>query len=189
MLDKHSNPAFLHVLSEETTEDHNYYFVHQENGKWEKTVITSSNHQWNSCHIKYDKKGVYHAYIVVGDNYVDTEWVEGKSAGDRFEKGKNNYLNTGGYMDKHGGGRIEEWVSSDNGSSWEKLQELTPDRSKYPGWKFNNIQPVTNPNGSVVDGMLLFYGWKDKDAPGAKAFLLIDATIGTIPLKGNHENR
>ena len=157
VLDKNDHPAFLHVLSEETTEDHNYYFVYRTNGKWKKTVIAPSNHQWNGCHINLDKNGIYHAYLVVGDSYVGP-----------------NYLNTGGYMDKHGGGRIEEWISSDMGSSWEKIQELTPDPSKYPGWKFNNIQPVTNPDGSVVEGMLLFYGWKDKDAPKAKAFLLID---------------
>ncbi len=157
VLDKESNPAFLHVLSEETTEDHNYYFVHRTNGKWKKTVIAPSNHQWNGCHINLDSYGIYHAYLVVGDSYVEPD-----------------YLNTGGYMDKHGGGRIEEWISSDMGSSWTKTGELTPDPSKYPGWKFNNIQPVTNPDGSVVEGMLLFYGWKDKDAPTAIAFLLID---------------
>ncbi len=172
VIDNNGDPAFLHVLSEETTEDHNYYFVRRENGKWKKTVIAPSNHQWNSSHINLDKNGVYHAYIVMGDVYVDTVWVEGKSAGDKFEKGKINYLKTGGYMDKHGGGRIEEWVSSDNGKTWMKHQDLTPNSSEYPGWKFNNIQPVTNPDGSVVEGMLLFYGWKDKDAPEAKAFLL-----------------
>ena len=75
-------------------------------------------------------------------------------------------------MDKHGGGRIEEWISSDRGNTWQKKRDLTPDKSKYPGWKFNNIQPVTKSDGSVVDGMLLFYGWKDKYAPEAKAFLL-----------------
>ena len=49
---------------------------------------------------------------------------------------------------------------------------VTPDKSEYPGWRFNNIQPVTLPDGGIVDGMLLFYGWKDKDAPEARAFLL-----------------
>ena len=49
---------------------------------------------------------------------------------------------------------------------------MTPDKSEYPGWRFNNIQPVTLPDGGIVDGMLLFYGWKDKDAPEARAFLL-----------------
>jgi len=172
VIDENGNPAFLHVLSEENTEAHNYYFVRNVNGEWKKTVITGSNHQWNSCHIQLDKNGVYHAYLVIGDGYVNTEWVEGKSKNDKFGMGKSDYFKTGGYMDKHGGGRIEEWVSADKGNTWKMLQDLTPDTSKYPGWKFNNVQAVTNPDGSVVEGMLLFYGWKHKDDPKAKAFLL-----------------
>jgi hypothetical protein len=108
----------------------------------------------------------------VGDIYVDTEWVEGKSIGDNFEKGRTNYLDTGGYMDKHGGGKIEEWISRDKGNSWEKRRDIQPDTTIYKGWKYNNIQPVTRPDGSVVEGMILFYGWKHKDAPEARAFLL-----------------
>jgi hypothetical protein len=172
VLDKNGDPAFLHVLSEESTEKHNYYFVRLVDGNWEKTVIASSNHQWNSCHIQLDQKGVYHAFLVVGNNYVDTKWVEGKSKPGEFEKGAISYLNTGGYMDKHGGGRIEEWISYDKGFTWEKFRNINPDSSQYAGWKFNNIQPVTNADGSTVEGMLLFYGWKNKDAPEAKAFLL-----------------
>lgn len=178
VLDDNENPAFLHVLSEETTEKHNYYFVHRVQDRWEKTVIAPSNHQWNSCHVHLDNNGLYHAYLVVGDNYIDTEWVEGKSKGDDFEKGSSNYLKTGGFMDKHGGGNIEEWVSSDSGNTWKKLRDLTPDRTKYPGWKYNNIQPVTKANGSSVDGMILFYGWKDKNAPEAQAFLHHEVGIG-----------
>ncbi len=174
VIDQAGNPAFLHVLSEETTTQHNYYFVHFKNDQWEKSIITSSNHQWHSCHIHLDESGVYHAYLVVGDQYIDTEWVEGRSEGDRFKKDGSNYLNTGGFMDKHGGGNIEEWVSLDNGNSWEKLQDLTPDKSIYPGWRFNNIQPVTHPDGSIVPGMLIFYGWKEKNAPEARAFLLFN---------------
>ena len=172
VIDENDNPAFLHVLSEETTELHNYHLVRFVEGKWKNTVIAPSNHQWNSCHINLDKNGIYHAYLVIGDNYIDTEWVEGKSKSDKFEKGKTNYLKTGGYMDKHGGGRIEEWVSSDKGNTWRLSRDLTPDQTKYPEWKYNNVQPVTNPDGSVVEGMLLFYGWKDKDTPEAKAFIL-----------------
>ena len=172
VLDENGDPAFLHVLSEESTESHNYYFLHRTNGTWKKTVIAPSNHQWNSCHVNRDHKGVYHAYLVVGHNYVDTEWVEGKKTGSNFAKGLTNYYKTGGYMDKHGGGNIEEWISYDNGNSWEKRRNIAPDQTKYKGWKYNNIQPVTRPDGSVVEGMLLFYGWKDKDTPEAKAFLL-----------------
>jgi len=108
-----------------------------------------------------DKTGILHAYLIVGNEYFDSD----------------------GYMDKHGGGNIEEWVSSDNGDTWEKMRELTPDQTIYPGWKYNNIQPVTKPDGSAMDGMLLFYGWKDKNAPEAKAFLLIEGTV-TTNLKG-----
>lgn len=171
VLDEIGNPAFLHVLSEETTEIHNYYFVRLVKGKWKKTVIAPANHQWNSTHIQRDQSGHYHAYLVMGDQYVDTDWVEGKNEGSRFKKGTVKYLNTGGFMDKHGGGRIEKWTSTDQGNSWVKTQDLTPTDVKYKGWKYNNIQPVTHPDGRVVEGMLLFYGWKDKDAPNAKAFL------------------
>ncbi len=172
VLDQNGDPTFLHVLTEESTESHNYYFVYRADGEWEKTVIAPSNHQWNSCHVNRDSKGVYHAYLVVGENYVDTDWVEGNKTGSNFEKGRTNYLKTGGYMDKHGGGNIEEWISHDNGDSWEKRRDIAPDQTKYKGWKYNNIQPVTRPDGSTVEGMLMFYGWKDKDAPEAKAFLL-----------------
>ena len=65
----------------------------------------------------------------------------------------------------------EEWVSYDKGDSWERFRNIVPDVSEYPGWRYNNIQPVTKPDGTTVDGLLLFYGWKEKDAPEAKAFL------------------
>lgn len=150
MLDEKGNPAFLHVLSEETLQDHQYYYVRRAEGTWKKTPITRSNHQWNSCHIAKGSDGILHAYIITDDGYLDSD----------------------GKMDSHGGGRLEEWTSADKGNTWNKARDLTPDRSRYPGWKYNNIQPIRTPEGSIVDGMLLFYGWKDKNAPKAKAFLL-----------------
>jgi hypothetical protein len=166
-LDENGNPAFLHVLSEETTESHNYYFVRRANGKWKQTPVAPSSHQWNSCHLDRDDDGTLHAYLLVGDGYLDT----------------------GGYMDSYGGGAVEEWVSADKGNTWKKRRDLTPDKSKYPGWRYNNIQPVTRPDGSFVDGMLLFYGWKDKDAPEAKAFLLHEDTVhdSMIPMSRSDE--
>jgi hypothetical protein len=150
ILDENGNPAFLHVLSEETLAEHRYYYVRRAGRQWKQTPITSSNHQWNSCHLSGDDDGTLHAYLIVGGGYLDTD----------------------GYMDRYGGGEIEEWISGDKGDTWTRLRELTPDKSRYPGWKYNNIQPVTRPDGTIVDRMLLFYGWKDKDAPEAKAFLL-----------------
>ncbi len=155
LLDENGDPAFLHVLSEETTESHNYYFVRRANGEWKKTPIAPSSHQWNSCHLARDDYGTLHAYLVIGDGYLDT----------------------GGYMDRYGGGSVEEWISCDKGNTWKKERDLTPDKTKYLGWKFNNIQAVTKSDGSVVDGMLLFYGWKDKESPEAKAFLLHEDTV------------
>ncbi len=172
VIDENGDPAFLHVLSEETTEEINYYFVHRKKGEWKTTVIAPSNHQWNSCHINLDREGVYHAYLVMGDTYIDTQYAEGMSPSENFQKGETNYNNIGGYMDKHGGGSVVEWVSMDNGNTWKMKRDLTPDTTLYPGWRFNNIQPVTNAYGWPVEGMLMFYGWKDPEAPAAKAFLL-----------------
>jgi hypothetical protein len=153
MLDENGDPAFLHVLSEDTLEDHRYYYVRQADGKWKQTPVAHSNHQWNSCHLAQDDRGTLHAYIIVGEGYL------AKSITTRF-------------MDKHGGGTIEEWISSDKGNTWTKARDLTPDLKEYPGWRYNNIQPVTRPDGTIVQGMLLFYGWKNANSPEAMAFLL-----------------
>ena len=150
-LNEYDEPTFLHVLSEDNIKSHRYYYVRREKGKgkWKQTPICNSNHQWNSSYLARDKKGVLHAYVIAGEDYLE-----------------------GGYMDRHGGGRIEEWISQDKGNSWKKFRDLMADQKDYAGWRFNNIQPVLRPDGSIVEGMLLFYGWKDKDAPEARAFLL-----------------
>lgn len=149
-INENDQPAFLHVLSDETVEDLDYHYVRLENGEWKHARITDSNHEWNSGHIARSADGALHAYLITGDGYFDSD----------------------GYMDKHGGGKIEEWTSADEGNTWRKARDLTPDKTKYPGWKYNNIQAVKRPDGTEVNGMLLFYGWKDKNAPEAKAFLL-----------------
>ena len=149
-LDKDGNPAMLHVLSGDTLKEHHYYYLRYVDGKWRQRRITYSNHQWNSCHIADDSDGNLHAYIITGDEYLEG----------------------GGLMDEHGGGRIEEWISGDDGDTWEKEREIEPKRKRYPGWKFNNIQPIKRPDGTIVEGMLLFYGWEDSIEPKAEAFLL-----------------
>ncbi|MCK5175610.1 MAG: BNR-4 repeat-containing protein, partial [Planctomycetes bacterium] len=128
-LGKNGNPAMLHVLSGDTLEQHNYYYVRYVGGKWKQTLITGSNHQWNSCHLADGAGGALHAYIITGRGYLNEE----------------------GFMDAHGGGRIEEWTSGDDGNSWKKLRDITPDKTKYAGWKFNNIQPVKKPDGTIVE--------------------------------------
>lgn len=149
-LDDQGMPTVLHILSEDDLETHNYYYVRRENSTWVQTPITGSNHQWNSGHLASDNKGGLHAYLIVGDGYLAEE----------------------GVLNSHGGGRIEHWVSKDKGNSWSKHRDITPDPAQYPGWRFNNVQPVLRPDGRAVDGMLLFYGWPDTGKPKGVAFLL-----------------
>jgi len=149
-LDENGEPSVLHVLSEENLETHNYYYVRKVGGEWLKTVITASNHQWNSGYLKRDVKGKLHAYLIVDEGYQDKPGI--------------NY--------SHGGGRIEHWISKDKGDTWKLHRDITPDSTSYPGWAFNNVQPVVRPDGSIVDGMLIFYGWLDGEKPGGVAFLL-----------------
>jgi len=152
LVDDNDQVSFLHNISTFQHEDSiAYHYVRFEEGAWKNTPITHSNHQWNSGHISRGSDGTLHAYVITGKGY----------------------LNTGGYMDKHGGGGIEDWISTDNGNSWVMYRDLTPDRNKYPAWKFNNIQALKRPDGTTVDGMLLFYGWQHTNKPLAKAFLLI----------------
>lgn len=151
IIDENDNPAFLHVLSEDTPQEFNYHYVRYADGEWKQTVIAPSNHKWNSNYLKLDGKGVLHAYIIVGE---------------RAQNSKE------GNMDRYGGGNIEEWCSYDKGTTWERIQDLTPKDAEFAGWKYNNIQPIKDPKGNVKEGMLLFYGWKDSEAPTAKAFLL-----------------
>lgn len=154
IIDENDNPAFLHVLSEDTPEEFNYYYVRYNKNKWEKTVITPSNHYWNSGYLKIDVNGILYAYLIVGHN-LSVAHNEKKES-----------------MNAYGGGNIEEWRSFDKGKTWEIISDLTPRNNEFAGWKFNNIQPIKGPKGNAIEGMLLFYGWKNGEAREAKAFLL-----------------
>ena len=150
-VDENDKVSFLHNLSDVAHEKSlSYHYVRQEHGEWKHTRIAHSNHHWNSGCIAESADGVLHAYLLTGEGYLKVE----------------------GDMDRYGGGAIEEWISTDNGDRWEMNRDLTPDRALYPGWKYNNIQAIKKPDGTVVDGMLLFYGWQDPKAPKARAFLL-----------------
>jgi hypothetical protein len=151
IIDENDNPAFLHVLSEDTPEEFNYHYVRYVDNEWKQTAIAPSNHKWNSNYLKLDGKGVLHAYLIVG-------------------KRRNNPKE--GNMDRYGGGSIEEWCSYDKGNTWLRIRDLTPKDAEFACWKYNNIQPIKDSKGNAKEGMLLFYGWKDPEACTAKAFLL-----------------
>jgi len=151
LLDENGAPSFLHVITENDPQTVSYYYVSHSGTKWSQTRITASNHEWNCGCVLRDNQGVLHACLIVGDAYLE-----------------------GGYNDKHGGGRIEEWISKDKGKTWQKYRDLTPDKTRYPDWRFNNIRPVRRPDRTPVEGMFLFYGWSDSDLPAAQSFLSID---------------
>ena len=160
IIDRNNNPAFLHVLTETSIEELNYYYVHFKNGEWTQSVIAPACHKWNSSHLQMDDKGMLHAYLLMDDGYFES-------------KGK-------GVMNNHGGGkRIEEWISEDDGNTWKKNDILFSASGAYEGWRFNNIQPIKTNQGKIQDGMWLFYGWEEKkgDAPQVKAFLIVENRI------------
>jgi hypothetical protein len=77
----------------------------------------------------------------------------------------------------YGGGTLEEWVSKDNGRSWQQEREIIPE----PRLIYNNPKPVVNIRGEVQPEWLLCYGWEGPEgvwmmAEGkpnrGKAFLL-----------------
>ena len=154
-IDLNDEPHFLHVYSEDTTTEYGYYYIRNVDSTWVSTRITTANHERNSPYLSIDDDGTLHAYLVVGD------------------------LVNLGSMDNHGGGDIEEWISTDDGYTWNIHLDLTPDRSQYPDWLYSNPQPVTEPNGTAVDGMLLFYGWLDPEDREAEAFLIHGTSLFT----------
>jgi len=162
IIDKNDNPAFLHVLTEKIFEKLNYYYVRREGNEWKQTVIAPACHKWNSGHLMIDNKGILHAYLLMDDSYFES-------------KGK-------GVMNSHGGGtRIEEWISADDGNTWEKKNTLLKAEGDYKSWRFNNIQPIKTKEGKIKEGIWLLYGWKESkgDVAQAKAFLIIDKSLQT----------
>jgi len=158
IIDKYDHPAFLHVLTEEVVEELNYYYVRRVDHHWEQTLIAPACHKWNSSHLAIDDQGVLHAYLLMDDAYFES-------------KGK-------GLMNSHGGGSaIEEWISTDDGNTWTKKSRLISAEGDYEGWRFNNVQAVKTKEGLIREGILLFYGWKDNEAPRARAFLLIANSV------------
>jgi len=158
VINNNDDPAFLHVLTEEVFEKLNYYYVRWENDQWVQTIIAPASHKWNSSHLNIDKDGTLHAYLLMSD-------------GTFISKGK-------GRMNNHGGGtRIEEWISSNDGKTWDKKRTLFNAEDNYAGWRFNNVQPVKSKDGTIADGLWIFYGWKDGNVAQAQAFLMIDNTI------------
>lgn len=153
-VDENDQVSFVHNISDFQHEDSlDYHYLRYVDGEWKKNRITDSNHEWNATYLAKDNDGTLFAYLITGEGYI----------------------NLSGDMNKHGGGNIEEWVSFDDGDTWEFSNDIAPDSPTYSGWHYNNVQPVKKADGTIVDGLLLFYGWDPakEDSRDAIAFLYI----------------
>lgn len=144
-LDQQGQPHFTLPVSDKTPLDSHFYFVTWKDLKWQRFRITPTMHPFNASQLEHMPNGEFRAFLIAGS---------GETVG---EEG----------MDEYGWGqRVEEWVSREGGSVWERRSELTP----RPGLRYQNVQPVFGSDGRALRDLLLFYGWKDKESPGT-AFL------------------
>ena len=172
IIDKNGNAAFLHVITEETIDNLSYYFIKFHDGEWIKSKIRSSNHQWNNGGIII-KKNKYYSYLIVGDSVTRTKYDDGFNL---LKKNLKNWTKinefNGNYLDKHGGGDIEEWVSV-NGIDWKFSKKISP-HSKDKNWKYNNIQFVNDSDGNQLENYILYYGWETNKPKNTSVFFHIE---------------
>lgn len=146
-LDENDKPQFLLPVSEETPLDSAFYFVkREEKDGWRKTRITKTLHPFNASCLQKNEKGDYIAYMITGsgESLVESDGLPTE-------------------MDAYGyGQRVERWISSDDGKSWQLDEDLTP----VPGLRYQNVQFVSDNMKREFDDLFLFYGWKDTNSPG-----------------------
>jgi len=146
-LDRHGLPHFMLPVSDKTPLDSRFHFVTWNEGKWRRVEVTPTLHPFNASHLEVLPDGEFRAFLIAG---------EGEEV---VEEG----------MDEYGWGkRVEEWVYSEEGMKWERKRDLTP--VGRPGWHWQNVQPVIGSDGRAIPGLLLFYGWKERNGAGT-AFL------------------
>ena len=136
-------------VSEETPWKCRFYFIRRGQGEWLKHPVAETNHTWAGSYLKRGEDSALLAYLVVGS--VDGETLS------------------------YGGGDIEEWISLDGGASWKMSQRIEPAR----GLLYNNPRPVEDVDGSEMDNLLLFYGWK-----GPGSIQPVDSASGASRLRG-----
>jgi len=128
--DDEGYPAFLLPVSESKPTDCMFYFIKRAGTEWEKTPVVRTNSIWSGSYLKRTAPACWIAFLVVGGN--DRE------------------------VPVYGGGELQEWVSNDDGQTWQMKRKLNPE----PGLLYNNPTPVVTPDGKTVDKWLVFYGWE-----------------------------
>lgn len=153
-IDRDGTPQFLGVISSETP--HQGWFTHLRyvDGEWEENKITRTSNVWNSGQLDRNSNGHLRAMLMAGDGEVAANSPKGTD------------LNGFGWGD-----RIEEWISRDEGKSWEISRDITPQK----GMRYQNLRTISAEDGGNLDNLFLFYGWTADAKPGeAVAFLWDD---------------
>ncbi|WP_299143369.1 BNR-4 repeat-containing protein [uncultured Vibrio sp.] len=156
-LDEDGEPHFLGVISAETPNSGWFTYTRRVNGKWDETKVARTSNVWNSAVLGRNNKGYLRALLIMG---------EGDIAPIGTTKGSD--LNRYGWGD-----RVEEWVSKDEGKTWQLNRDITPKK----GMRYQNIRSVSKGVGKDSTEIFLFYGWAPDGKPGqATGFLWDDRT-------------
>ncbi len=134
------NPCFLLPASgnEGPWRGHHEY-VRRVNDEWVTTSVAPLNSTWDGNLLIRGKAGEVTAIVATGDH-------DGSSL-------------------PYGGGTLEVWASTDDGSSWSYAESLVPGE----GMICNNPKLVMRSSGEPLNGYLTFFGWqggsltKDRD--------------------------
>ena len=109
---------------------------------------------WNSGLLDRNVNGHLRALLMVGDGEVEAQGTT---------KGTD--------LDRYGwGDRLEEWISRDEGKTWKRNRDLTPQK----GMRYQNLRTVSTKNGGDSNVIFLYYGWKPDAEPGQGVAFLWD---------------
>lgn len=146
-------PQFLGVISAETPNSGWFTHIRLVDGAWQETPIVRTSNVWNAGLLDTDPDGNLRALLVVGD---------GEALG---TGGGRTDLNNFGWGD-----RIEEWISPDEGATWERHRSVVP----REGMRFQNLRAVATSNGQYSNDIFMLYGWEADAGPGEGVAFLWD---------------
>ncbi|MDG2090423.1 MAG: BNR-4 repeat-containing protein [Gammaproteobacteria bacterium] len=153
--DEDGQPQFLGVISDESPNSGWFTHIRLVNGEWYESKIAHASNVWNSGILDKNSDGNLRALLVVNDGEIE---AQGTTVGTDL----NRYA---------WGDRIEEWISRDEGDSWELNRDITP----QTGLRYQNLRTVSTEIGEYSKELFLIYGWEPNAMPGqALAFLLDD---------------
>lgn len=154
-IDTDGQAQFLGVISDTSPDSGWFTHVRLVEGVWHETKIARTSNVWNSGLLDRNSDGFLRALLLVGDGEI-------KAQGTTEGTDLNRYA---------WGDRIEEWISRDEGDTWELNRDITPQQ----GIRYQNLRTVSTEMGGYSNEIFLFYGWEPDDNPGqANAYLWDD---------------